>query len=440
MQDTIVQYDKWSSIKKYSSIDMIKLVAGILFLCSSLLKAVIRIVVPYFALREFLLTLGYDLVLLLLIAIAYLDRGFRKRKLRVWPIYLFSLVAIVGSLVFNPEYSEWFNHEEYGMDIRFWHLTCAMWGLLIFGLFTDKRKLLTMLVYSCRLNMLWHLYEYRQYLIRGYWLAYSGSGELMRLDYGLGYGYRVVICVVLFLGLYVYNKRLVDLISFIVTLLLTIVCGSRGPLICIAAAVVILYISKWREKKALAFRFISILILLILGLTVLVVGLPVLSNGLMVLLRRSNLSGRAIQMLLSGTITDDSGRSDIYDIAFNMIRNGGLFGYGFYGDRYIIGRTWHYGYPHNIFLEWMIQFGPILGGILSGVLLYNILRMLIRCEDTTWQLLLLVTFTSSIKLCMSDSFWYYWPFWGLLAVLGLWHKEWRRTVQRKKARIRLSIR
>ena len=439
MQDTIVLYDKWSSIKKYSSIDYIKLVAGILFLCSAMVKGVLRFVIPYFALREFLITLGYDLVLLLLIAIAYLDRGFRKRKLRVWPIYVFALGFIFWSLVFNPEYSDWFNHEEYGMDIRFWHLTCAIWGLLVFGLFTDKRKLLTVLVYACRLNMLWHLYEYREYLIRGYWLAYIGDGTLQRLDYGLGYGYRVVICVVMFLGLYIYDKKIIDLISFVITLLLTIVCGSRGPLICIASAVVILYISKWREKKAQLFRFCSILILLILGLTVMVVGLPVLSNGLMVMLRRTNLSGRAIQMLLSGTITEDSGRSDIYNIAFDMIRNGGPLGYGFYGDRYVIGRTWHYGYPHNIFLEWLIEFGPILGGLLSVALLYNILRMYIRCEDSTWQLLLLVTFTSSIKLWLSDSFWYFWPLWGLLAVLGLWNKEWRRTGQRKKPLIRLKI-
>jgi O-antigen ligase len=259
-----------------------------------------------------------------------------------------------------------------------------------------------------------------------------GDGTLAKLDYGLTYGYQVVFLGILFLTLFVYNKSLIDLAFSIISLILVILCGSRGPLVCIAVAALMLYLSKWREKKASRFRFFSILFLLIIGLAAFVYTVPTLVNAAMTWLGQSGLQGRAIEKLLDGTITDDSGRSVISEISFDMIRNGGLFGYGFYGDRYVIGRTWYYGYPHNVFLELLIEFGALGGGIISIMLVYHTVRMMIRCKDTTWQFLLITLFGACAKLWMSDSFWYYWPFWGLIAILGLWNMEEKKNGGRKR--------
>jgi O-antigen ligase len=155
-------------------------------------------------------------------------------------------------------------------------------------------------------------------------------------------------------------------------------------------------------------------------------------EGFFDLMRRMDIQSRFIQKLLDGTLSEDSGRSEINRIAFDMIRNGGIFGYGFYGDRYVIGQTWHYGYPHNIFLEWLIEFGPLLGGVFCLLFMFNVVRMGIRVIDPTWTFLWILFISTNMKLIVSDSFWYYWPFWGLLSVLGLWNKENRSSPIPKK--------
>jgi len=429
----MVQYDRIKDIAKYKIIDKLIFVVGIMYICSELIKGALRFILPAFSLREFFLSTGYDCIMIFLIGFIYaVSYASKRKKARVWPLYMIALGAIFWSLLFHPEYSEWFNHQSYSLNKYFWHVTSPMWGLLILSLFTDKEKMATLIVFSGRLNLIWRLYEYKEYLQRGYWSAYMGDGTLARLDYGLNYGYQVVILVILFLGLFVYNKKPIDLVFLMVALALVIVCGSRGPLICIAIASLMLFLSKWRKKEATRFRFFSILLLLIIGLVVFVVSVPILVNAVMTLLGRSGLQGRAIEMLLNGTITDDSGRSRINEMAYDMIRNGGLFGYGFYGDRYVIGQTWYYGYPHNVFLELLIQFGILGGSIIIIILVYHLIRMMIRCNDVTWQFLLIIMFSASVKLWLSDSFWYYWPFWGLIAILALWNAEQRKADGRKR--------
>lgn len=253
-----------------------------------------------------------------------------------------------------------------------------------------------------------------------------GDGTLARTDYGLNYGYNVVMCVILFMILYTYNKKKIDLISFVISLLLVIICGSRGPLICIAISMMLLFIYRWNRIQDSKIKLIIFLLFMTGILSIMVIGIPVFVSGIASILRKSDISSRALQMFLNGTLADDSGRNRIYKIAYKMIAAGDInsfLGYGFYGDRYVIGRTWFYGYPHNIFLELLIQYGILFGGIIILMLVFNILRMAIRCEDSSWQLLFITLLGTSIKLCLSDSFWYYWPFWALLAVIGSWNKE-----------------
>ena len=98
----------------------------------------------------------------------------------------------------------------------------------------------------------------------------------------------------------------------------------------------------------------------------------------------------------------------------------------------MIGRTWYYGYPHNAFLELLIQFGLLGGGVMILFLVYHLIRMMIRCDDVTWQCLLITMLSACAKLWVSDSFWYYWPFWGLLAILALWNLEQRKHGGKKR--------
>lgn len=417
-------YDRIGDILEYSLSDFFPFLTAVLYICAEPFRALLRLVLPYSSGREEMIYGIQDLILIVSVVISYLGwRGRVQTKMRVWPIYLIVFAAIGFSYAFHSEYIQWFNHDVYGLGIMFGHMSSAFLALVIMGLFTDVGKLMTVIVWTGRINLLWYIYGYYSYFHRGYWEAYMGNGVLTRVNYGLNYGYQVVFCTILFLILFVYNKKPSDLLCFLVSLALVIVCGSRGPMICIAISVILLFVYKWNNIEKGIVRLVFILVFLIAALTVAVIGIPILVNALMVLLGRANISGRFVDMLLNGTLTEDSGRSQIHSIAYDMIRKGGLFGYGFYGDRYVIGRFWFYGYPHNIFLELLIQFGIFVGGAFIVILVYHLVRMLLRCKDVMWQALIVLFFSSSAKLWLSDSFWYYWPFWGLIGIIGLWNHE-----------------
>ncbi len=354
-------------------------------------------------------------------------------------MYVFAIASILLSLWLHPEYSDWFHHKEYGLDIWFLQLRRGFFGLLIVGLFSDKRKLLTSVVWTSRFNLVYYLVRFFNFLQRGYWYAYSGSGELLKTDYNLNLGYLIAFVCILFFGLYLFNRKLPDLIWSLTAFVIILLAGSRGPMICLAAAFLLFEIYRFTRIRTPSGKLLALFAVGMVVLIVVIIGLPVISMGFIRLLSSLNIDSRTVEKLLAGEIMNDSGRSNIYEISRNMIRNGGPFGYGFYGDRYVIGRTWHYGYPHSIFYEILIEYGFLLGGAIIAVFSFFLLRMLFRCRDDCWMLLFIVFFSSSIKLMLSDSFWYFWPFWGLLGVLGLWSKEYRRTVAEKRQRGSIGI-
>ncbi len=421
--DKKIQYDSLNDILNYKVSDMLPFLAGILFVCAEASRTVLRFIIPSFLSREWLIYAVQDGVILILSFLSIvISIPYARKKNRIWPVYVFVFGSILFSILFYPEYNDWFHHQTYGLSLLFFHMTSAIFGFLIFSLFYDKKKIITMLLYACRINVFYHMYEYSEFIQRGYFLANNAQGELIQQDYGLNFGYRVVISLIFFLVLFVYNKKIIDLIFCIVSFLIVLLAGSRGAFVCIGSAVLLLYFFSWkhiRNQKKLFLRMIFLIILLI----IIFHNYTFILNELIRLLEKSNISGRIIQMLLNGTITNDSGREGIYSIALEMIRHFKPFGYGFYGDRYVIGRNYYWGYPHNLFLELLIQYGVILGGFLILILLFNIIRMIIQCNDKSWQLLLITMLCSSMKLMLSDSFWYYWPFWALIAILGLWNKE-----------------
>ena len=71
--------------------------------------------------------------------------------------------------------------------------------------------------------------------------------------------------------------------------------------------------------------------------------------GLKTLFRSSGLSSRTIDYFFSGTFTDASERHIIANLAIDLIKRGGLFGWGVYGDRYVLGNYYKWGYSHNLF-------------------------------------------------------------------------------------------
>lgn len=72
-----------------------------------------------------------------------------------------------------------------------------------------------------------------------------------------------------------------------------------------------------------------------------------------------------------GDIFSDSGRSAIFNISFEALKEMPFFGYGVGADRYYLGvYGFKFGnYPHNIFVELLLHFGYVVGTIFIILLL-----------------------------------------------------------------------
>jgi len=129
-------------------------------------------------------------------------------------------------------------------------------------------------------------------------------------------------------------------------------------------------------------------------------------------------------------------------MAIDMIKNG-FWGYGAYGDRYVIGRVYWVGYCHNIFLELLINYGWIIGGILCISIVVTSLKMLITCKNESWWICFVIFFVPSMKLLLSGSYWYLEAFWACIAVYLMYRKhirservyQWDQRIVPSKSRV-----
>lgn len=143
--------------------------------------------------------------------------------------------------------------------------------------------------------------------------------------------------------------------------------------------------------------------------------------GLSAILSKYGIASRTLSSLLSESFSDGNGRDMIFSMAMDLIKTGGLFGHGVYGDRYVIGNYFRWGYSHNIFLELFVSFGYLGGSIACAVLLLGIVKLYRSCDTLQKQVVFTTFLVTSCKLMLSNSFWYTAAFWALLALMIKWN-------------------
>ena len=340
-------------------------------------------------------------------------QSIKKPLLILVVVFLFQFI----SLVVHPEYLSWYLHDSYGVIYRFLPITSAVFGIVYSYMFEEKEEFLICIGETAEILLWLYMFQFLHARQRGYWNGITYTGDTIRLGYSIEFGYNVAFCFMCFISLYLYDSRRRYVIEAIVSLLLLVGEGSRGALLCIGMGLLLLVISKWREEDSL--RRVLLLVGIIIMAIIFITAFPFLVEMINV----NKVSSRTIQSLVSGEFLNDNGRSIIWTIALGMVRSSGYTGYGFYGDRYVIGRRFYWGYPHNVFLEVLIEFGIMIGVILIVYFLYSFIKMYLKCKDIEWQLLVAIFGSACSKLLISDSFWYNRFFWLFLGVLLMWKDE-----------------
>ncbi|MGI6157636.1 MAG: O-antigen ligase family protein [Saccharofermentanales bacterium] len=330
---------------------------------------------------------------------------------------VFVLVAVLTMLA-NTLAKEWMLSFQYGLLTQVFDPRKGIFALLLILLVRDEKRLLRNFDVSASILFVYLFIQWMAFKINGSWSLYYvlEDARSVQLSYNLTFGYEMIFVSIVFLTIFLQRRSKIRLVLGLIAAFIGFVYGSRGVIVCLGMFVLMTlmrYIAdhahRWtRAKKQKIWMGVAVIIVLVIGVSLLlhfkVIDVSTFSTG-----------SRSLDMLLRGELFDDNGRSKLWGIVVNGIRESFPFGYGLYGERPFVGQRFKWGYSHNIFLELVVNFG-LIGVILCGLLVYGAHR-LIWAKDTQrylWVSFILLSMNS--KLLISDSLWSFDFFW---AGLGL---------------------
>lgn len=239
-------------------------------------------------------------------------------------------------------------------------------------------------------------------------IAFYGS-IFMLISYALGYievngyqywGVHLSPMLLLLFGNYMDKKEKADLIMVIIDCVM-ILFGGRQSLFVTVVGICLMYftMSEDKKQKRTLVTIISLLVILIMCL-----ASNVLLSILSKFLEAFDINTRTTEMLLNGELVDISTREIIYESSIKAINNNQGFN-GILADRYLLRQYGDWmAYPHNVFLEFILDFGMIFGGIISILLVFLVITNLMtgtKERKTFSALLISLVF---IRLMVSSSF------------------------------------
>lgn len=181
------------------------------------------------------------------------------------------------------------------------------------------------------------------------------TGVVSITSYNMAFSFACVLPFVVFYS----HRKSYDLLACLLLFIVVLSIGARGPALCMIIFVIIdmfQHKSKWR------------IVVLVIGISF-VFLLPLFIGWLDGL----GISSRTLEMLMSGEISSDTGRSSIRRYFVNQIFEHPLFGIGMFGDRLLNDVA----YCHNLILEIFLNFGILLGAfivVFGSVKLISIYR------------------------------------------------------------------
>lgn len=225
-------------------------------------------------------------------------------------------------------------------------------------------------------------------------------------------GYVLSLCALIFYDHYLAaskSRRIIHYVSLsagVVASILTMLQGSRGATVVILVYFLYVVLKKYRTAKT----WKKIMLILLLGLFV--VGREILKDTLVDVLQIDKESSRTLAWLFGlNDNLDTSGRDLIYHDAFIKIFERPLLGWGLACDYKAIGTI----YVHNLFLEWMLDFGLILGGFFTINYVIRLFRTL--NSEEVGRMASVVGIYITGQLMVSNSYLLIGTFWLVLGMI-----------------------
>lgn len=385
----------------------------IAFMCSPLVKLVFRRIFLTIGLAPVGSVVSYIVIYTSVFLLVFL-RSERTTKAVLEFLFLhFTLIVLLSlSLLIHPEYEYWFTRETYGVLPYVFRPDNGLYIYLFIRMVNDPDTLLKNLRVSSWLMYVYYFRQLLKSLSVGYWEIEGNGGEIMHLSYSLDFGYNVLLFVLVFMVLSFRYKRVSDIIGAFAGFIMIILAGSRGPILCIGVFIILYFIcflGEHKHKYSIVFLLFSFLLLVYFCYEPILIFVSrfLISHGL---------SSRFIDKILSGTIADGAGRETIWKAAIGMISERPLMGYGAMGARHVLSKIHIVGYPHQLFLELLIEYGVLFGGFFSIILIVISYKILSMKGFDTWKCVFIVFISNAIELMLSYTYWHKLALWAVIAV------------------------
>lgn len=345
-------------------------------------------------------------------------------------LYLLIFWAFIFTFILHPEYEYFFMRSGYGIE-RVLRPDCAIYAYLFFSLINDPDKIYETIKKYAIIDFTYLVVvQLLPAMIRGYWVDVDYLGRQVVREYSLSLGYSILLPTIIFLYMFIQQKNIIYLFLSFIGMGIIFLYASRGALLMIVIFVGLMAISAIVESKKISYKILKILGILLLIIIICIWGQTLLTWAVQ-LLQSMGIESRSLDLLVQGEFTNDSGRNTIWNAVINGIREGGLLGYGVFGDRPFVYPIHYVAYSHNIFLELIASFG-ILGVGIILFLCINSFRMIFFCKDRRWRELFIIFFSVSCQLIISMSFWYVMEFWAAIAIAHRYFKIERKAIWKTK--------
>lgn len=211
---------------------------------------------------------------------------------------------------------------------------------------------------------------------------YSDVSQFREFFSYMEYSYNVIpFAACSWISFRKYNS-IAHFILFLIIFACVILYGSRAALLCLILFVFMfeIYANKGYKRKLLVISSVF-LVAVIANIAEFLAYTSLLEDDVF-----SN--SYIVSRLTSGSLFSSDGRDDIYNRSIHYISSIGIEIQGFFGDRPVNNGVW----PHNIFLELIMQFGWFIGPVLCMALVYIIIKSLFVKEYFVISLFIIITF------------------------------------------------
>lgn len=223
-------------------------------------------------------------------------------------------------------------------------------------------------------------------------------------EYSMSFGYYVLIPALVYTWNFWKKEKVIFLIPTLFSVLMIILVGSRGPLLCwmLFLAFSIAFLS---EKTSI--RLISISLIAVLAITINVWIMKIAA-----LIDSFGFGSRTLDMLFNNTITSNTGREGFQQIIKQYIFSHPILGNGLFSEYRIIGA-----YSHNIMLDFCLHFGLLIGiAIILGIIVL-LIEGLIKSDQTNRMRIVFFACLGLVQLFFSNTYTeapFFWVFLGFL--------------------------